>query len=69
VQDAIDRRFNRTRYDTEKTLAAFAAAARDETALDALLGELVRVIQEMMKPEQVSIWLRPIESPRSPGEG
>ncbi len=38
VQDWIDRRFNRTRYNAEKTLAAFAATARDETDLDALLA-------------------------------
>ena len=69
VQDAIDRRFNRTRYDAEKTLAAFAATARDETDLDALLAELVRVIQVTMEPEQVSVWLRPTDSPRPPGEG
>jgi asparagine N-glycosylation enzyme membrane subunit Stt3 len=69
VQDAIDRRFNRTRYDAEKTLAAFAATARDETDLDALLAELARVIQETMQPEHVSVWLRPVQSPRPPGEG
>ncbi len=48
VQDLIDRRFNRTRYDAEKTLQAFAATARDETDLDALLAELMRVIHETM---------------------
>ncbi|MCW5865328.1 MAG: hypothetical protein KIT52_19735 [Anaerolineae bacterium] len=68
VQDWIDRRFNRTRYDAEKTLAAFAATARDETDLDALLAELVRVIQETMQPEHVSVWLRPADSSRPPGE-
>ena len=52
----------RTRYDAEKTLAAFAATARDETDLDALLGELVRVIEEAMQPETVRVWLRSIES-------
>ena len=62
VQDAIDRRFNRTRYDAAKTLQAFAATARDETDLDALLGELVRVIEEAMQPETVRVWLRSIES-------
>jgi len=69
VQDVIDRRFNRTRYDAEKTLAAFAATARDETDLDALLSELVRVIQETMEPEHVSVWLRPAQFPRPKGEG
>jgi hypothetical protein len=69
VQDAIDRRFNRRRYDAEKTLAAFAATARDETDLDALLAELLRVIEVTMEPEQVSVWLRPADSPRPPGEG
>ena len=62
VQDAIDRRFNRTRYDAEKTLQAFAATARDETDLDALLAELVRVIEATMQPEMVSVWLRPAEA-------
>lgn len=58
VQDDIDRRYNRMRYDAEKTLERFAAAARDETDLDALTAELLRVIQETMQPEHVTIWLR-----------
>ncbi len=64
AQDLIDRRFNRTRYDTEKTLQAFATTARDETDLDALLAELVRVIGETMQPEVVTIWLRPTDDER-----
>jgi hypothetical protein len=59
VQDVIDRRFFRRKYDAEKVLARFAATVRDETDLDALTTELVRVIQETMQPEQVSVWLRP----------
>jgi hypothetical protein len=39
-------------------LAQFALFARDETDLDALTGELARVIQETLQPESVSIWLR-----------
>jgi hypothetical protein len=58
VQDVIDRRFNRTRYDAEKTLERFAATLRDETDLDALTAELLRIIQETMQPETLSIWLR-----------
>jgi hypothetical protein len=60
VQDAIDRRFFRRKYDAEQVLAQFAATVRDETDLDALTTELVRVIQETMQPEFVSVWLRPV---------
>lgn len=57
VQGAIDRRFYRQRYDAQQVLAGFANTARDETDLDALTGELVRVLQETMQPERVSVWL------------
>ena len=62
VQELIDRRFFRRKYDAEKVLARFAATARDETNLDALTAELARVIQETMQPEHVSVWLRPVEN-------
>jgi hypothetical protein len=58
VQDAIDRRFFRQKYDAEQVMAQFAATVRDETDLDALTAELVRVIQETMQPEFVSVWLK-----------
>jgi hypothetical protein len=61
VQAAIDRRFFRRKYDAEQVLARFAATARDETDLDALTAELLRVIQETMEPERVTVWLRPLE--------
>jgi hypothetical protein len=63
VQDVIDRRFYRRKYDAEKVLNQFAATVRDETDLDELTAELVRVIQETMQPEHVSVWLKPIEKP------
>jgi hypothetical protein len=58
IQDTIDRRFFRRKYDAEKVMARFAATVRDETDLDALTAELVRVIEETMQPEYVSVWLR-----------
>ena len=58
VQDWIDRRFFRSKYDAQQVLAQFAVVARDETDLDALTAELLRVVQETMQPEHVSIWLR-----------
>ena len=58
IQDAIDRRFYRKKYNAQQVLAQFAQTARDETDLDALTGELTRVVQETLQPERVSVWLR-----------
>jgi hypothetical protein len=58
IQDFIDRRFYRRKYDAEQALAEFAQAARNETDLEALTGKLVEVVSETMQPEQVSWWLK-----------
>ncbi|HRX03413.1 MAG: hypothetical protein KDI07_07380 [Anaerolineae bacterium] len=58
LQEGIDRRFFRRKYDAQQVLARFALTARDETDLDALTAELVGVVQETMQPSHVSIWLR-----------
>ncbi len=58
IQEGIDRRFFRKKYNAQQVLAQFAQTARDETDLDALLAELVRVVDETLQPEHVSVWLK-----------
>jgi hypothetical protein len=58
VQGFIDRRFFRSKYNAEKTLAEFALTARDEVDLDRLTAELMRVVGETMQPTQSSLWLK-----------
>jgi hypothetical protein len=67
VQGFIDRRFYRRRYDAEKTLAAFAQFTRDETDLEMLTAEVLRVTEETMQPEQVTLWLNLTIGPGSSG--
>jgi hypothetical protein len=58
IQDFIDRRFYRQKYNAEQALAEFANLASQETDLRALTDKLVDVVRETVQPVEVSLWLR-----------
>ena len=59
VQRAVDRRFNRARYDADQIVAAFAARLKDAVELDAVQTDLAGVVQNALEPAHVSVWMRP----------
>jgi hypothetical protein len=59
IQRAVDRRFNRRKYNAVKTVEVFSARLRDEVDLDTLSAEVLAVVDQTMQPTMASLWLRP----------
>ena len=61
VQRAVDRRFNRTRYDAEQTIAAFADQLKEAVDLDAVQADLANVVHQVLEPTQIWVWTGHLE--------
>jgi hypothetical protein len=64
IQQAVDRRFNRRKYNTAQTIEAFSTRLRDQIDLDTLSAELLATVDQTMQPTTASLWLRPSAKPR-----
>ena len=59
VQQVVDRRFNRARYDSDQTIAAFAACLKDTVDLDSVQDDLATAVHQALEPAHVSVWISP----------
>jgi hypothetical protein len=58
IQIRVERRFNRHRYDAERTAAAFAGRLREEVDLGIVVIDLGATVRTAMAPDTVGVWLR-----------
>jgi hypothetical protein len=59
IQQGVDQRFNRRKYDAARTIEAFSVRLRDQVDLDTLSAELLAVVDQTMQPTKAFVWLRP----------
>jgi len=59
IQRLVDRRFNRSQYDAEATVAAFTARLRDAVEIDAIRSDLLEAVNHAVQPSHASIWIKP----------
>ena len=57
VQQAVDRRFNRARYDADQAIAAFAARLKNAVDLDSVRDDLAGVVHQALEPAHISVWI------------
>jgi len=58
VQGAVDRRFDRARYDSDRTAEAFSTRVRSEVDLDAVADDLTGSVRRALRPQAMSLWLK-----------
>lgn len=68
LQDFIDRRFYRQKYDAEKALAGFAASARNQNDLANIASRLIDTVQDTVQPSSSSLWLQRADKPKASNE-
>ena len=66
VQRAVDRRFNRTRYDAEAVVAAFTSRLRQTVDFDAVQADLLATVHHAFQPAHVSLWSGRLASNSTP---
>jgi len=59
IQQTVDRRFNRRKYNAAKTIEAYSLRLRDQVDLDTLSAELLAVVDQTVQPTAAALWLRP----------
>ncbi|MBD0324126.1 MAG: hypothetical protein ICV72_12180, partial [Aldersonia sp.] len=59
IRLAVDRRFDRARYDARRTIEGFAGRLRHEVDLVDVHEDLVATVDEVLRPAHVLVWMRP----------